>query len=388
MAIKQLKGSAQEYEDVDSEALDVQAEDISDLMNDVDSELDQVTSEFGKDKNDVNLKIKLHRVLERKGEREWLFDILPSELPIMDRVKEEYGGGRYEASLFKNGKLYRKFNFNIANPKMKDVTKTLTGEMGNIVTLLVAQQEKSFNQLKDLMLAQQKPVPQVNMLEMMTGMVAMMVNMKNLLPVPIVGNSNDNIELLLKGMEVMRDFGNSGGDRETNLMDLVKEVIKSPFLEKALEGISTAVPNTVSIPNQVLAKPILSKSTISQSNPEPNTMNPIIKGYINQLVKKASQDADPELYAAFILDNVPEETVKQYLLRDDLMTFITSVNPQATQYVEWFEELKNNIKEILADESDENLTDTSNRADTSTDASTAVHSNEPAAREGRDESNT
>lgn len=369
MATKRISGPQNEdFEDVDP-AIDVESEDISDLMNDVDSELDQVTSEFGKDKNDVNLKIKLHRVLERKGEREWLFDILPSELPIMDRVKEEYGGGKYEASLFKNGKLYRKFNFNIANPKIKDVTKSIAGDLNNVVTLLVQQQEKSFSQLKELMI-NNKPAQSFNMLEMMTTMVTLMSQMKSLMPSPV--NGSGNVELLLKGMEIAKDF--NGGNGESTMMDVIRDLIKSPLMQKVIEGSSSFVDsnnpnnnkhNLNKIPVQTN---MLSKQKPESNLQENNDMNPLIKGYINQLVKKAAQDSDPELYAAFILDNVPETTIRQYILRDDLMEMITKINPQASQYSLWFAELKNNIIEILASEADENLTEPGNSADTADNA--------------------
>jgi hypothetical protein len=379
MVTKRIPGSlADQFETENSNDAVVEGsvEDITELMGDVDSELDQVTSEFGKDKNDVQLKIKLHRVLERKGEREWLFDILPSELPIMDRVKDEYGGGKYEASLFKNGKLFRKFNFNIANPRASFVPKSNSSDINTLVSLLNAQEEKRFNQLKELMISN-KPAPPFNMMEMMTGMVALMVNMKNLLPSSVASNSSGDIELLLKGMEIMKEFSGGGEGKETNMMDIIKELIKSPLLEKAIEGASAVVSNIpTNAVNPALAKPA---ADIPPQTTGDSSMNPIIKSYLNQLIKKAASNSDPELYAAFILDNVPESTVREYLLRDDLMAVITSVNPQAAQYSEWFSELKNNITEILNDNLPENLTPPGNGADTTEDAdgtSPAVNINE------------
>lgn len=367
MAIKQLKGTlADEFDEIDP-AIESVVEDITELMGDVDSELDQITSEFDKDKNDVELKIKLHRVLERKGEREWLFDILPAELPIMDRVKEEYGGGKYQASVFKNGKLFRKFTFNIATPRVNALLKNSTTEINSVLSALAAQQAQQFSQLKELMVTA-KPAPAFNMMEMMTGMVTLMVQMKNLMPQPIQ-HENNSMEYLLKGMEVMREMGNSAGnsDKDTNLLDIVRDLIKSPLLGKALEGISTPV-KTEKITAPAQAPSQLNSPTASGNN----DMNPIVKGYINQLIKKAAQNSDPELYAAFILDNVPETIVKQYLLRDDLMTVITAINPEAGKYGEWFEELKNSIIEILSEPSDENLTHSDDKNNNSADASATV----------------
>lgn len=384
MAVKQLKGSiSDEFEDAD-EVLQGDADDITELMGDVDADLNSVTSEFGKDKNDVQLKIKLHRVLERKGEREWLFDILPSELPIMDRVKEEYGGGKYEAAVFKNGKLFRKFNFNIANPRVNSVIKNSASEFANIVAMMGKQQETQFAQLKELVLSQKSPAQSFNMMEMMTGMVTLMVQMKNLMP--STGNSN-NIDLLLKGMEIMKDFGGGGGGGETTMMDVFKELIKSPLLEKAIEGVSTVVPQSAIANNPVIKKPpSISQSSNHQSNNSqsnnsqpsqgnanmPN-VNPVIKGYVNQLIQKAERNSDPALYAAFILDNVPENLVKEYLMREDLMDFIISINPNAAKHSEWFNELKNELTEILLEDASENLTDNGQSNDTGGNAQRAAN---------------
>lgn len=359
-------GMALEY-DGDGDPLEVEHEDISELMDDVDSELDSVTSEFGKDKNDVQLKIKLHRVLERKGEREWLFDILPSELPILDRVKDEYGGGKYEASLFKNGKLFRKFNFNIANPRLSFVPKNNQSDLLAIANMMATQQEKQFAQLKELMQVN-KPVQSFNTLEMITGVITLMGQMKNLFPQP--APSDKSVDLLLKGMELMKDF--TGDKGESSLIDVFRDLIKSPLLEKAIEGTASHVPNPT------LANPaLLNPAQISATKPGEDKMNLIVRGYLNQLIKKAAQNSDPELYAAFILDNVPEKTVREYLLREDLMAQLTAVNPQAAQYTEWFNELKNNIVEMLAEDNEENLTDGGESADTSEDASESATSDKP-----------
>jgi len=363
----------------DAVILEGDYEDISELTGDIDDTLSTITAEFDKDENDVTVLIKVYQVEEKTGKSDWLFNCQPEELPIMERLRDNYcdAGNRsiFQIRIYKNKKLFRRFHYSIKGAKGLPKPSDSKNDMALVLAAITQAQTAQFNQLKELMLANKSApaAPSFNMMEMMTGMVTLMVQMKNLLPVPVNVNQNGNVDMLLKGMEVMKDFSGGGEGKETNMMDIIKELIKSPLLEKAIDGVATQIPNAVAsgVPtnpvNPALEKP-KSKPVLQPQTNGVDQMNIIVRSYINQLVKKASQDADPELYAAFILDNVPEKTVREYLLRPDLMTVITSVNPSAAQYMPWFEELKNNITEILADEAAENLTEKGNGDDTTDDA--------------------
>ena len=89
-------------------------DDITDLQNDLDSQLDAIFEEFGGDENDTEYKIHVKRVLTERGEYEHCFSCLPSELPINDKIKNQYGPGRYMIWIYKNAKIYRRRNLIIA----------------------------------------------------------------------------------------------------------------------------------------------------------------------------------------------------------------------------------------------------------------------------------
>ena len=371
MAIKRLSKDENDADDIQfDEFIQSKSEDITELQGDIDAELNSITSEFGKDKNEVDFKIKLMRVLERKGEREWLFDILPSELPVMDRVKEEYGGGKYEASVFKNGKLYRKFNFNIATPRQNFVMpKSPTTDITQLIAIMNAQEEKRFAQLKELLVNRVPATPTIDPMQMMGSMVAMMVQMKNLMPAPVVHDNNNQIEFLLKGLEIARDFGGSGsngGGGESTMMDVVRDLIKSPLLGSAISAVATQAQPIVNKPVENNLRLDSPKQNISnQDNTGGQKVNPFISSYLNMLVKKAAQDADTGLYAEYILDNMPENLVREYIVRDDLLDFLATINPDAKNYHPWFLKLKNDIIELLLSADDEPLTENSDSADMS-----------------------
>jgi len=366
---KSLSKQLEEAEN--AEFINVESDDVTELQGDIDDTLSGIKAEFDADENDVVFFIKVYRVEPKTGKSSWLFNCQPEELPIMEKLRDSYGTGIYQVRVYKNQKLNRRFNYQIEAPKMVDRPQNNQTDIAGVLKVIAENNQKQFDQMRQMMLeiATQKnqnsiiPQPAFNPMDMMTGMVALMVNMKQLMPPP--ADTGNNMDFLLKGMEFMKDF--QGGGSETSMLDIVRDLIKSPMLEKVIEATTTMPtirenPSTPKIPAQI---------TSPQNNPttQPNTgtekMNPIIEGYINTLVKKAAGGSDPELYAEFILDNVPEKMIRENIVRDDLMEFITKINPEAAQYSDWFMKLKNCIQQFLDDDSEENLTEAPDTANTS-----------------------
>ena len=88
------------------EFTDAQSEDISALESDIDDQIDSITQEFGGDSRDTDYKISIYKIEEKQGKFGYCFSVVPSELPIIDRVREEFGAGKYESRIFKNKRLF------------------------------------------------------------------------------------------------------------------------------------------------------------------------------------------------------------------------------------------------------------------------------------------
>lgn len=361
---KALPNPKENADDVDF--LESGFEDITELQGDIDDTLSKIKSEFDADENDVTFFIKVYRVEPKTGKSSWLFNCQPEELPIMEKLRDSYGTGIYQVRVYKNQKLNRRFNYQIEAPKMVEKPVNQSGELAAVLKAMNDSQQRQFEQMKELMLqvaGANKPVAQnFDPFQMMTGMVAMLSQLKNLVPTtPQV----DQTSLILKGMEIMKDFSAGG---ETTMMDVLRDLLKSPLLEKAIESTAVAIENTPQIPANKTAPQINAPQTNQGAK-----MNPVITGYVNTLVKKAAGGSNPELYAEFILDNVPENMVRQYIVRDDLMEFITKINPEAAKYPEWFAELKNCIVEFLTDEDGNGLTPEPGAEDTTQNGHESAH---------------
>ena len=86
----------------DGEVLEGEFADISDLQDDIDAQMDAIIGEFAGESG-IDSKIKVYKI--EKGKRNWAFDCVPEELPILERVRDIYGPGDYVSRVYVNGTL-------------------------------------------------------------------------------------------------------------------------------------------------------------------------------------------------------------------------------------------------------------------------------------------
>lgn len=363
--MKQLLRPENDDDITDVNLLPGNAEDISNIVDDIDAQLSSITSELGADKLDVKFTVKVYRVVENKAELAWLFDCTPAELPILQKLRDEYDGGRFECRVYKNNRIYKRVKVVVETPKKLAVTQPAKNEMSEMLKEMGRQQQDNFNMLKDtvMQMVGKPSTPQPSQMEMMTGMMALMASMKNFVSPPVQPSVSPDkmIEVLIKGMELGRD---SGGGSETGLMDIAKELIKSPLLGQLAQA-ATTMPQ---LPRQqaqmqipVQAKPAQPQMT---TQPQPATQpkgtvmqTQVLKHYLDMLVKKAEKDSDPILYAEFILDNVPQSMVEENIMRDDLIEYASTIDPRVKDHQEWFIELRDHIITVLTSPDEEEETD-------------------------------
>ena len=345
-----------------------EAEDISLQQSDADDQINAIFSEIGSDKNETNYHFQVSRIVKDQADMAFLFKGTAADLPILERLRDEYEGGKFHIQIYRNKKRYKRLSVTVESPKKSAVTH-IKNDMAELMRAMGEQQQNNFNMLKDtvLQMVGKPTTPQPSQVEMMTGMMTLMMSMKAFVSPPAQqANSfgpEKMIELLLKGMEMGRDSGGS----ETGLMDIAKELIKSPLLGQlahaatASTGSGQASPQ-LAPPKMRLAHPlppkIESKKAVTDEIPAPvNSIskegvpmkNPVIKHYLDMLVKKAEKDSDPVLYAEFILDNVPQSMVEANIMRDDLIEYAFSIDPRVKQHEKWFIELRDHIVSVLTE---------------------------------------
>lgn len=344
-----------DFEDADV-VITQSAEDISLAQNDIDDQINSIFSEVGSDKNEITFHFQVWRILKDQADMAFLFKGFVSDLPIMERLRDEYDGGKFFIQIYKNKKRYKRMRVTVEAPK-KNAPTVIKNEMAEMIKAINEQQQQQFAMLKDtiLQISGKQTLPAVDPMTMMTSMLNAMLQMKNFVTPPQQNNSvspDKMIEVLIKGMELGRE---SGGGGDTNMLDIAKEAIKAiPHLSAmSTNNIVPEKPLKHNPSGQLEQKP---KQILNSPKPEVNKMQKIIAHNLNMLVEKAEKDSDPILYAEFILDNVPEEMIKQYILRDDLIEEMSKINPKVLDHRKWFTELRDHIHGVLTGEGEEDET--------------------------------
>lgn len=315
-----------------------ESEDISELDTDLDGQIDAITQEFGGDPRDEVYKMTVHQVLKDKGKYAWLFSCVPTELPILDRLRDEYGGGEFEVRVFKNGRLNRRFFQTIIPPKKPVVLPTPPDN-----TMVIMQ---GFEKLGELIAKQQTaPVPTQNFnpMTMMGSMMGMMVQMKEFVSPTMNALPAPGYDMLVKGIELAKDLNTDKGESSTTdiFMKLI-DVFGKPIAEmagKMDEQSVTPQPRSLTPPVSV------SSPQFSQGN---ETMN-FLSLQLRFLIAQAKRGADPALYADLIIDQVPEDKLRAFILASDALDKLTALNSEVSQFLPWFELLGVHIREALTE---------------------------------------
>ena len=326
-------------------------EDISIVENDAEDQLNKIFSESSGGQHTIEFKVKIYRLIPNKAESEWLFDCLPSDFPIDEILRDEYGGGNFDLRIFKSiggaaKKLYKRLNLRIAPPsplKRTIQSNPQTDQLAQVVGLLQQNQQQMMAFMRE-MSRSTVPVSQPSMVDMMTGMAALMTSMTGILPKPVSSQDPEKLfDIFTRGIEVGKEVSAEKG--ETSMMDIMGEMVK---------GISTAASTRQSAPAVPSAQPAPMYQQLQAPQPvQPPTGDPammekmILKANLANMVKKAAAGSDPGLYVDFIIDNVSEDKLREWAFNPQVMTEFAAIEPGVMTHAVWFAEVLTGIKDYL-----------------------------------------
>lgn len=242
-----------------------------------------------------------------------------------EKVKA-YGGGDYELHVYVNGRKRDTCQIRIqetpsntsqnAPVSIRETTSSATE-----VELRLMREQLNF--LRD-MVAGNGPSPRTPMNELVEAV-------KTLKDLSGNGNSN-NIDTLLKGIELAKEFGGGSGDWKTALIDGVKEIAK-------------------------VAAPTLLQMQASQEtmkNPQlPPSPEQMLKSGIQYLKQKAVSNMPVELVVDWIVNNASDAQYQPFIalvMRSDYQQFINLDADLANEpYATWFRTLHSGIRDAFTE---------------------------------------
>lgn len=156
------------------------------------------------------------------------------------------------------------------------------------------------------------------------------------------GGGADAIAVFLQGLSLGRSLEPQSG---AGTSDVLLETVRTfgPELVRAvrLQGAAAKPP----------AKP--GPGAIARAEPGAAAggpqVTPQVKKLLATLIEAAARDADPELYAALVLDQVGLEDVRRLFAAGDPVALLASFDPRVAQHAEWFAELRAALEASLED---------------------------------------
>jgi hypothetical protein len=330
--------------------------------------MQRIVAAFGSSDSVDRWEIRVYRVFGNNRERfgeSYLFTISPDELPIYDRLRDVHGSGRYRGRAYKNGVLENSFEIDIeaVNEPPRNVPAPAEtpaiSKPGEALTLLQALEQSNMRMMEffERRLAQlAPPQPPPDPMAAMTQLATLMTTMKSLMPEPPA----QNLDILLKGMELAKDFGGGGGD--TGFLDIVKELVRSPLVENALTNAAASrglvQPSAVPAIAPPAVRPILPANAtpvMPTSGPNhqamgQNDVNEFVAAQLNTLVMLAGARSDPALIAETVYDNLPDATLDYIVSSENIIAELAAIDPRVNQHVVWFQHLLTAVKRIDAEE--------------------------------------
>lgn len=305
---------------VDAEAIPVAPDAISDKQ-----ELeDDILSGLDADTNDVTFTISVYRINKGGRKPEYCGQYSPadmSEQSLMDTIAADHGGGLFRVRVYRNGRLYRNREIQIS-PTVKRKESAPTTSDGRALESVV-------NTLNQVVLEQRNAPKQSSLMETAAALAPFAPVFVALIDKMRPSNGVEMLTGIIGAVAQLKELsGEASPAREKSPMEIVADVVtKSPLLGM-INGVPTQIPQQAQ-PPQIQAP--------TQPTPEQLDMEQV-KFQINYLVGRAKNNSSPELYAEFVLDNVPGSFLK-YLHAPNALDIIASIQPDVLRFRQWFETL-------------------------------------------------
>jgi len=317
-------------------------------------EWSRIRAEFGEDEGKVHLKRR-----NNKGQLATL-DIMSVADFNIDRVMQDWGGGRYVATAFKNQVKMGQVQFEIDDiiPKRTPIretpqqSQTVGAQASTMEDPRIAALERSIQSTNDLMkvmitaLVSKQSNGGDNALE--TGMkIAEMINARTPSPESMKPAFTDLKEIFLAGIEA-KAAAEGGGDEgylpvirafAGPITDLVSHVTKGGGRPPMAAG---AIPARPPMPAPVA---ISGPGWLVHLQP-----------HLPMLLSWAEAGKDPELYAEVILDNITpgaQMEVAEAAKDPEFVSKTLQALPMFTQYSAWATAVLTNMKQLLLDQPDD-----------------------------------
>lgn len=247
---------------------------------------------------------------------------------LLDYLQINYGGGDYRIRVYSGGKITANKLISIAVKKVTQEGKSLAGhgELASILEVITQQNNRviealSFQEKKD-------PMEEMTKMFQMMTMMREAMGIQNQQPINPLSQLKDTLGILesvgvtINGQAEKEDEGFGG----------------------LLEKMAPLVTAAVSQPQQ---RPMNNPQPRPEKRENPMFGNIMIKAGLQTLLKAAKKGSDPAMYAEMIVDQFPEEKIREFITGEKAAEKLLAFCPPIKEHTKWFDELAEHVKALL-----------------------------------------
>lgn len=206
-----------------------------------------------------------------------------------------------------------------------------------------------------------RPAPPTDPILLMQGLKTLMPEPQPLTPQP------DAIDKAISIMEKIEAFkGNPNG--ETGWMDVLKEAVKSvgpgagqiiTAVVQRAQAVQAERRATQDAREPQAQLPAPSSPEMPSAGQDMNLLQaarliPWLKSQVEKFLPAAAKRRDPELYAALLLEELPEDqepqTLMQFIERPDWFEWLKSLDARVTHFPQWFAQLRAHLIDYMKED--------------------------------------
>lgn len=332
--------------------------------------------------------VTVYRDVKGRATGSYLFRCTPGEFSVadvMDKLRDEYEGGVFRVVVTANGQRVRATMIEVEPPKKSafgflekpvQPPQQNTSDLANVLLQMQESNRAQAELMRESFMQMQQQNTQT-LLEIFKAQAggtektttAEMLNLLTIArslaaPSEIAQGPEKMIEMFFEGMKQGRELSSDGGG-EKNILQTALETF-GPAIAELAGRVNQQQPQPqrrppinqqhqqLQRPSEQIAAPI--EGEVQPIQPQPaNQMDEMLvaaQPYIAMLVNAAAQEADPEVYANLLLDQLPHENLREYLENDiNFNMLLTYFPPSANNELRpWFDSLRDMALELVNSE--------------------------------------
>lgn len=336
-----------------------------------DEPLLDLSAELGIDEGETDYSIRVYQ----HGARglAWRFDYtLSDETPLLERLRDDYGGGVFEVRVIKSGKIARRHKAIVGAPVNKPAPKAEGLSGTDVMDMIQRSHETMLKQVEKIvenMQAQPAAAP-IDPAQTRREIFAEMAALKDLFAPPPPQKQQDPIEALLRLKELERqlDVGQGGGD--DSMMSLISSIgrdVIGPLAAAAQAHSGNGAARRLGHTPAKQPPPSGTAATGSPNEPvnnapapqpSPPPPPPPPEPDMNELQKSLSQlcafalvRVSPAGAAQSLHDNASDEQynmLAEIIEQEDCIDRLTELYEPVARHREWFAQLRAELQSLYA----------------------------------------